>query len=121
MKPLTDSAVARLQTDMQLPDLSGTRYRVIRYLARGGMGTVWLVEDTVLLRRVALKVLDLVSPAEDVAERLLQEARILASLEHPGIVPGTRRRHAGRRPRLLLYEVHRRAHPCGACGGKRPS
>src|SRR6476646_6877436 len=87
MKPLTDSAVARLQTDMQLPDLSGTRYRVIRYLARGGMGTVWLVEDTVLLRRVALKVLDLVSPAEDVAERLLQEARILASLEHPGIVP----------------------------------
>src|SRR3954447_19598906 len=87
MKPLTDSTVARLQTDMQLPDLSGTRYRVIRYLARGGMGTVWLVEDTVLLRRVALKVLDLVSPAEDVAERLLQEARILASLEHPGIVP----------------------------------
>ena len=87
MKPLTDSAVARLQTDMQLPDLSGTRYRVIRYLARGGMGTVWLVEDKVLLRRVALKVLDLVSPAEDVAERLLQEARILASLEHPGIVP----------------------------------
>ena len=87
MKPLTDSAVARLQTDMQLPDLSGTRYRIIRYLARGGMGTVWLVEDTVLLRRVALKVLDLVPPAEDVAERLLQEARILASLEHPGIVP----------------------------------
>jgi serine/threonine protein kinase len=87
MKPLTDSAVTRLQADMQLPDLSGTRYRIIRYLARGGMGTVWLVEDTVLMRRVALKVLDLVTPAEDVAERLLQEARILASLEHPGIVP----------------------------------
>lgn len=87
MKRLTDSAVARLQADMQLPDLSGTRYRIIRYLARGGMGTVWLVEDTVLMRRVALKVLDLVTPAEDVVERLLQEARILASLEHPGIVP----------------------------------
>jgi serine/threonine protein kinase len=87
MKRLTDNVVARLQTDMRLPDLSGTRYRIIRYLARGGMGTVWLVEDTMLMRRVALKVLGLVTPAQDVAERLLQEARILASLEHPGIVP----------------------------------
>jgi eukaryotic-like serine/threonine-protein kinase len=48
---------------------------------------VWLVEDTVLERRVALKVLDLAAPANDLAERLLQEGRILARLEHPGIVP----------------------------------
>jgi eukaryotic-like serine/threonine-protein kinase len=41
----------------------------------------------VLKRQVALKVLDLVAPAADLPERLLQEARILASLEHPGIVP----------------------------------
>jgi serine/threonine protein kinase len=51
------------------------------------MGSVWLAEDTVLNRRVALKVLDLVAPADRLAVRLLQEARILAGLEHPGIVP----------------------------------
>jgi eukaryotic-like serine/threonine-protein kinase len=56
-------------------------------VARGGMGTVWLAQDTVLKRRVALKVLDLVAPADDLATRLLQEARILSGLEHPGIVP----------------------------------
>jgi serine/threonine protein kinase len=51
------------------------------------MGSVWLVEDTMLQRRVALKVLDLAVPADDLATRLLQEVRILARLEHPGIVP----------------------------------
>jgi eukaryotic-like serine/threonine-protein kinase len=86
MKRLSDGVVAKLQADMQVPDLAGTRYNVVRYLARGGMGTVWLAEDMVLKRRVALKVLDLVS-ADDLGARLLQEARILASLEHPGIIP----------------------------------
>lgn len=87
MKRLPDSVVAKLRAEMQVPDLDGTRYTVVRHLARGGMGSVWLAEDKVLMRRVALKVLDLVAPADDLAERLLQEARILAGLEHPGIVP----------------------------------
>jgi eukaryotic-like serine/threonine-protein kinase len=87
MKPLPDRVVARLQTDMQLPELKGTRYQILGYLARGGMGSVWLAEDTVLERRVALKVLDLAEPADDLEVRLLLEARILAGLEHPGIVP----------------------------------
>src|SRR5450755_1546712 len=87
MKRLSDRVVARLQADMQLPDLSGTRYRLLRYVACGGMGSVWLAEDTVLKRRVALKVLDLAAPADDLDMRLLREARILAGLEHPGIVP----------------------------------
>jgi eukaryotic-like serine/threonine-protein kinase len=87
MKRLSDGVVAKLQAEMQVPDLTGTRYNAVRYLARGGMGTVWLAEDTVLKRRVALKVIDLVAAAEDLATRLLQEARILAKLEHPGIVP----------------------------------
>jgi serine/threonine protein kinase len=87
MKSLSDTVLVQLQADMQVPDLNGTRYNGLRYIARGGMGSVWLAEDTVLQRRVALKVLDLVAPANDLASRLLQEARILASLEHPGIVP----------------------------------
>ena len=87
MKSLSDRVVARLQADMQIPDLSGTRYNLLRYVACGGMGSVWLAEDTVLKRRVALKVLDLAAPADDLDVRLLREARILASLEHPGMVP----------------------------------
>ena len=87
MKSLSDRVVARLQADMQLPDLSGTRYTLLRFVACGGMGSVWLAEDTVLKRRVALKVLDLAAPADDLDVRLLREARILAGLEHPGVVP----------------------------------
>ena len=87
MMQLSDRVVEKLRADMQAPDLAGTRYRIVRYLARGGMGSVWLAEDTVLDRRIALKALDPVASTDDLAERLLQEARILAGLEHPGIVP----------------------------------
>ena len=87
MKWLSDQVVDRLQASLRLPDLSGTRYRTIRYLARGGMSTVWLAEDTVLDRRVALKILDAADDSGEMAARLLRESRILARLEHPGIVP----------------------------------
>jgi eukaryotic-like serine/threonine-protein kinase len=87
MKWLSDRVVDRLQTNLRLPDLSGTRYRALRYLAGGGMGTVWLAEDTVLDRRVALKILDAANDSSELASRLLREARVLARLEHPGIVP----------------------------------
>jgi serine/threonine protein kinase len=49
------------------------------------MGTVYVVEDTELKRRVALKVLDAGDPALEA--RLRREAQVLARLEHPGIVP----------------------------------
>ena len=57
-------------------------------LGRGGMATVYLARDTTLDRDVALKVLDW-TVDESSASRLAQEARILAHLEHPGIVPVT--------------------------------
>jgi serine/threonine protein kinase len=87
MKYLPDQIVARLQTEMQTPDFSGTRYRAIKFLAQGGMGTVWLAEDSILHRPVALKVLAAENSSADLAARLTQEAVILARLEHPGIVP----------------------------------
>jgi eukaryotic-like serine/threonine-protein kinase len=87
MKWLSDRVVDRLQTNLQLPDFSGTRYRALRYLACGGMATVWLAEDTILKRQVALKVLDPAADSGELASRLLREARVLARLEHPGIVP----------------------------------
>jgi eukaryotic-like serine/threonine-protein kinase len=87
MKFLPDQVVARLQTEMQTPDLSGTRYRAIKFLGRGGMGAVWLAEDSVLHRPVALKVLAAENSSVDLASRLMHEAVVLARLEHPGIVP----------------------------------
>jgi serine/threonine-protein kinase len=66
---------------------AGDRYEILEELGRGGMGTVYLAHDAELDREVALKVLsaDRTSPAS--AARLLQEARVLARLEHSGIVP----------------------------------
>lgn len=87
MKFLPDQVVARLQNEMQTPDLTGTRYRALRFLGHGGMGSVWLAEDSILRRPVALKILAAESSSPDLASRLMQEAVILARLEHPGIVP----------------------------------
>jgi eukaryotic-like serine/threonine-protein kinase len=87
MKSLSDKAVERLRTGAEEPDLAGTRYRLLERVARGGMGVVYAAEDEKLERRVALKVLDVPGTDGDLANRLMREARVLARLEHPGIVP----------------------------------
>ncbi|MBS1914122.1 MAG: serine/threonine protein kinase [Bacteroidetes bacterium] len=84
---LSDSVLERLRRETVWPDLSGTGYRIQSFIASGGMGEVYLVEDTALERRVALKVLAAPLASNDLAERMLREARIVARLEHPGIVP----------------------------------
>jgi serine/threonine protein kinase len=86
---ISDKTINRLQEVVYEPDLSGTRYRILGIAGHGGMGTVFEAEDTTLHRRVALKV---IQPSEafldpNAVDRLLDEARILARLEHPGIVP----------------------------------
>lgn len=87
MRHLSDKALTRLRHGAELPDLSGTRYRLIGQVARGGMGVVYAAEDQDLQRRVALKVLEVPGSENELADRLLREARVLARLEHPGIVP----------------------------------
>jgi serine/threonine protein kinase len=84
---LPDAALSRLVRAIRAPDLSGTRYVLGREVGRGGMGSVWEAEDPELGRVVALKVLDLPDAAGDLAARLRREARVLARLEHPGVVP----------------------------------
>jgi len=84
---LSDKAVARLREAEAPPDFSATRYILREFLARGGMGAVYLAQDQLLDRRVAIKILDAADPDGALAERLTKEARVLAQLEHPGIVP----------------------------------
>ena len=87
MRFLSNAALERLRDGAEAPDLAGTRYRLLERIARGGMGVVYAAEDENLQRRVALKVLDVPGASGDLANRLLREARVLAALEHPGIVP----------------------------------
>jgi hypothetical protein len=65
-------------------DLS--HYRLVEKIGEGGMGVVWRATDTTLGRDVAIKVLptEFASDPERMA-RFEREARVLASLNHPGI------------------------------------
>jgi serine/threonine protein kinase len=84
---LSDATLRHLQEVADLPDLAGTPYEIVETLGRGGMGTVYRAIDHRLDREVALKVVQLSDPADIDVDRLLREARVLARLEHPGIVP----------------------------------
>ena len=88
---LSDEAIARPRSAPISPEFGQARYTVVEEIGRGGMGTVYLAHDGTLDREVAIKVSSAV-PADgsrgDALERRVQlEARILARLEHPGIVP----------------------------------
>lgn len=70
-----------------LPQI-GARYQDMQLLGRGGMGEVRLVKDTVLNRRLAMKVLDArwIQKTQNYT-RFVDEAQICAQLQHPNIVP----------------------------------
>ena len=67
------------------------RFRLVKKLGDGGMGSVWLAEDGWLERPVALKELARTDGEDAVRnerrQRVLQEARALARVRHPAIVP----------------------------------
>ena len=87
MKWLSDDKLNYLRTIVGNPDFSSTKYTFVKELARGGMGTVYLAEDRELNRLVAIKVLNTPEMTEDLRNRMVREAQIIARLEHPGIVP----------------------------------
>jgi len=62
-------------------------YRITRALGQGAFGTVYLAQDTLLDRPVAIKELTSAAQADRAAfQRFLQEARAAGSLNHPNIV-----------------------------------
>ncbi len=63
-----------------------SRYRVVGVLGSGGMGVVYLAEDPMLNRKVALKVPHPSSTeSKTIRDRFLREARAAAALDHPAI------------------------------------
>jgi tRNA A-37 threonylcarbamoyl transferase component Bud32 len=66
---------------------AGSRYAVLEEIGRGGAATVFRARDRVIDREVALKIFHPRGKAEERRARLVQEARIAGSFDHPHIVP----------------------------------
>ena len=99
-QPDTQEGAADREGAAEQPRRIGGRYRIERVLGEGGFGRVYLAHDEQLRRPVAVKAPHqrLVSRPED-AEAYLTEARTVAGLDHPNIVP--------------VYDAGRDAdHPC---------
>ena len=74
-------------SDTLINTLFDGRYRIQRKLGMGGMANVYLAEDEVLGRRVAIKILnERHAGDEQFIERFRREAKNAASLSHPNIV-----------------------------------
>jgi hypothetical protein len=83
--PLTGPKVAYLPQDFPVPF---GRYRLLKLLGRGGMGAVYLAQDTQLDRPVALKVPHLeAADGPQVRDRFYREARAAATIRHPHVCP----------------------------------
>src|SRR5438093_552108 len=83
-----------MRQKMAIEELQNARYHRLRLLGSGGMGEVYLMKDMRVNRQVAIKVIrseGVAYPDSDVAKdaaRLFQrEARAIAALEHPNILP----------------------------------
>lgn len=81
--------VVALQRELD-QELTGTAiagFRIVRKLGQGGMGTVYLAEQTSLRRQVALKVVAPQFAADAQAvDRFMREARTAAAVNHPNII-----------------------------------
>jgi serine/threonine protein kinase len=84
---LDNSATPQWSADIAIAPRRIARYRIEQLVGKGGFGLVYLAHDDVLERQVAIKVPHphLANPHN--AEEYIQEARTVASLDHPNIVP----------------------------------
>ena len=108
------------------PTSVGTRFRVLRFHAKGGLGFVSVALDAELDREVALKeIQDKYADDPESRSRFVLEAEITGRLEHPGIVPVYGLGHyADGRPfyamRFIRGDSLKRGHPSLPPGRRRP-
>ncbi|HYE14187.1 MAG TPA: protein kinase, partial [Pyrinomonadaceae bacterium] len=62
-----------------------SHYRILDRLGEGGMGVVYIAEDILLGRRVAIKTLNVDAGKQHYRQRFLREARAVSALNHPNI------------------------------------
>ena len=86
--PAYQAAAEMLAGDREVkPDQQVAHYRIVSMIGEGGMGRVYLAEDTKLHRRVALKFLSgTLTQDHDRLLRFEQEARAASALNHPNIL-----------------------------------
>lgn len=86
-----------LDLNVTMP-LSSDRLKLLHLHSHGGIGQVWLAQDTILGREVALKeLLPELRGSQRHRERFLREARVAAQLSHPGTAPVYEYREEGGR------------------------
>ena len=76
-----------MQDDKLIPGQTVGRYRIVSLIGEGGMGKVYLAEDTKLHRKLSLKFLSTnVTQDQERLRRFEQEARAASALNHPNII-----------------------------------
>ncbi len=86
VRAVFDAAAKRGPSRLERPPVLQGRYRIIRTIGEGGMGTVYEAEQVTPRRLVALKALRVGSAdADDALRRFALEAEVLAHLQHPNI------------------------------------
>ncbi|HEY5947609.1 MAG TPA: SUMF1/EgtB/PvdO family nonheme iron enzyme [Kofleriaceae bacterium] len=97
------AAVAKIpaRPDAWTPPAELDEYRLIKLLGRGGMGSVWLAEDRLLARHVAIKFIAHAAPDPATRERFAVEARAVARLAHVNVVTVHRFGEVAGRPYLV--------------------
>jgi eukaryotic-like serine/threonine-protein kinase len=84
----------------------GDRYTLVARLGGGGMADVWLADDSMLGRRVALKFLhERFAQDEQFVERFRREAQAVAGLQHPNVVGVYDRGETDGRPWIAMEYV----------------
>lgn len=99
-----------------------SHYRLLRQLGEGGMGQVYLADDTLLGRHVALKFVRTGDPLDAVARRrLVHEAKAAASLDHPFICKIFEVGESGEGPFIAMEHLEGSTLEERLSGGKLPA
>ena len=99
-------------------DVIAKKYELLRVISQGGMGWVWVAHHLTLQIETAIKLIRPDLRADTVTERFINEARVAAHVEHPGIVSVFDFGVTDRATRTSSWSCSR-AKSCATCCGER--